>query len=258
MSTLDVFRLDDKVAVVTGAAAGIGRCIAETYATAGASVVIADLDIEAAQAVAASVKAGGGQALAIKVDVSSEADVSVLFDATLATFGRVDVLVNNAAIFPKRPFLEVDVAFWDKLQAVNLRGTFLCMREAIAHMKAAGGGAIVNISSVSSQQAVVHHNVTYNATKAAVNSLTRTAALEFGPEGVRVNAVLPGGIPTPGARAASAAIELKGPILGPGRVPLGGMGEMEDIANAALFFASPASRYVTGQLLAVDGGFLVS
>jgi NAD(P)-dependent dehydrogenase (short-subunit alcohol dehydrogenase family) len=125
-------------------------------------------------------------------------------------------------------------------------------------MKASGGGSIVNISSVSSMQAVVHHNGTYNASKAGVNSLTRTTALEFGADGIRVNAVLPGGIPTAGARAASAAIELKGPIMGEGRIPLGGMGDVQDIANATLFLASPAARYITGQLLAVDGGFLIS
>lgn len=258
MTTQNAFRLDDKAAVVTGAASGIGRCIAETFAGVGARVVVADIDLEAARAVAAAIVAGGGQAQAVKVDVSNEGEVAALFDAALAAYGSLDVLVNNAAIFPKRPFLEVDTEFWDRLQAVNLRGTFLCLRECILRMKERGGGAIVNISSVSSMQAVVHHNATYNASKAGVNSLTRTTALEFGGDGIRVNAVLPGGIPTPGARAASAAIELKGPILGPGRVPLGGMGGVEDIANAALFLASPAARYITGQLLAVDGGFLIS
>jgi NAD(P)-dependent dehydrogenase (short-subunit alcohol dehydrogenase family) len=133
------------------------------------------------------------------------------------------VLVNNAAIFPKKPFLEVDTAFWDKLHGVNLRGTFLCLREAIKRMRVQGtGGAIVNISSVSSMQAVVYHNATYNASKAGVNSLTRTTALEFAADGIRVNAVLPGGTLTPGAKAASSTgIEIKGPITGPGRIPLG-------------------------------------
>lgn len=258
MSVQNVFRLDGKTAVVTGAASGIGRCIAETFAGVGARVVVADIDLEAARTVAKAIEGAGGQARAVKVDVSSESDVTALFEATLETYDSLDVLVNNAAIFPKRPFLEVDAEFWDRLQAVNLRGTFLCLRESIRHMKERGGGSIVNISSVSSMQAVVHHNGTYNATKAGVNSLTRTTALEFGGDGIRVNAVLPGGIPTAGARTASAAIELKGPMLTPGRVPLGGMGEVEDIANAALFLASPAARYITGQLLAVDGGFLIS
>ena len=105
---------------------------------------------------------------------------------------------------------------------------------------------------------MVYHNAAYNASKAGVNALTRTTALEFATDGIRVNAVLPGGVPTAGAKAASSAIEIKGPMLGQGRIPLGGMGEPLDIANAVLFFASPASRYITGQLLAVDGGFLVS
>ena len=252
------FRLDHKIAVITGAASGIGRGIAETFAQTGASVVVADLNLEAAEATAKVIVESGGQAHAMAVDVSQEADVIALFEGVVARFGRLDILVNNAAIFPKKPFLEVDSAFWDSLQAVNLRGTFLCLREAIRHMKAGGGGSIVNISSVSSMQAVVHHNGTYNASKAGVNSLTRTTALEFGADGIRVNAVLPGGIPTAGARAASAAIELKGPIMGEGRIPLGGMGDVQDIANAALFLASSAARYITGQLLAVDGGFLIS
>ncbi|MNF42747.1 Sorbitol dehydrogenase [compost metagenome] len=258
MAKQAAFRLDGKTAVVTGAASGIGRCIAETFADAGARVVVADIDLAAARGVAESIEAASGQALALAVDVSCEAEVARLFEEVAATYGRLDVLVNNAAIFPKKPFLDVDTEFWDRLQAVNLRGTFLCLREAIQRMRESGGGSIVNISSVSSMQAVVHHNATYNASKAGVNSLTRTTALEFGGDGIRVNAVLPGGISTAGARAASAAIELKGPMLGEGRIPLGGMGDVQDIANAALFLASPAARYITGQLLAVDGGFLVS
>lgn len=258
MAKQNAFRLDELSAIVTGGGSGIGRCIAETFADAGARIVVADIDLAAARAVAESIEAAGGQARAIAVDVSREGEVIRLFEEAGAAYGNIDVLVNNAAIFPKKPFLDVDTEFWDRLQSVNLRGTFLCLREAIKRMKSSGGGSIVNISSVSSMQAVVHHNAVYNATKAGVNSLTRTTALEFGSDGIRVNAVLPGGIPTDGARAASAAIELKGPILGAGRIPLGGMGDVQDIANAALFLASPASRYISGQLLAVDGGFLIS
>ncbi|WP_218190182.1 SDR family NAD(P)-dependent oxidoreductase [Pseudomonas sp. NFACC07-1] len=253
-----MFRLDDKVAVVTGAASGIGQGIAELFARIGAQVIVADINLQAALAVAEGIEGQGGKARAMQVDVSSEANVIEAFDQVVAQFGGLDILVNNAAIFPKRPFLEVETEFWDKLQSVNLRGTFLCLREAIKHMKAFGGGSIVNISSVSSMQAVVYHNAAYNASKAGVNALTRTTALEFAADGIRVNAVLPGGVPTAGAKAASSAIEIKGPMLGQGRIPLGGMGEPQDIANAVLFFASPASRYITGQLLAVDGGFLVS
>lgn len=253
------FSLKDKTAVVTGAGAGIGQAIAQLFARAGARVVVADVNGDGAESTAHGIRSAGGHAVAVVADVSQEPAVAALMDRALQEFGSLDVLVNNAAIFPKKPFLEVDAAFWDRLHAVNLRGTFLCLREAIRRMQAQGrGGSIVNISSVSSMQAVVYHNATYNASKAGVNSLTKTTALEFAGDGIRVNAVLPGGVATPGAKAAGANIELKGPILGPGRIPLGKMGEAEDIAMAALFFASPASRLVTGQLLAVDGGFQVS
>jgi NAD(P)-dependent dehydrogenase (short-subunit alcohol dehydrogenase family) len=251
--------LSGKTAVITGAGAGIGQAIAELFAQAGAKVVVADVNAEGAERVAAGIREAGGQALAAVADVSQDTQVAAMLDQAIAGFGTLDILVNNAAIFPKKPFLEVQTEFWDKLQSVNLRGTFLCLREAIARMQAQGtGGSIVNISSVSSMQAVVYHNATYNASKAGVNSLTKTTALEFGADRIRVNAVLPGGIPTPGAKAASAAIQLKGPILGPDRIPLGGMGDPSDIAMATLFLASPAARYITGQLLAVDGGFQVS
>jgi NAD(P)-dependent dehydrogenase (short-subunit alcohol dehydrogenase family) len=253
------FSLKDQTAVVTGAGAGIGQAIAQLFARAGARVVVADVNGDGAESTAHAIRSAGGHAFAAVADVSQEAAVAALMDRALQEFGSLDILVNNAAIFPKKPFLEVDAAFWDRLHAVNLRGTFLCLREAIRRMQAQGrGGSIVNISSVSSMQAVVYHNATYNASKAGVNSLTKTTALEFAADGIRVNAVLPGGVATPGAKAAGANIELKGPIMGPGRIPLGKMGEAEDIAMAALFFASPASRLVTGQLLAVDGGFQVS
>jgi NAD(P)-dependent dehydrogenase (short-subunit alcohol dehydrogenase family) len=256
---LQAFSLAGKTAVVTGAGSGIGRAIAELFARAGAGVVVADVNIDGAGTTVAAIEAAGGRALAVSADVSQDVQVAAMFERAIEHFGSLDVLVNNAAIFPKKPFLEIDTAFWDRLHAVNLRGTFLCLREAIRRMQAQGtGGSIVNISSVSSMQAVVHHNATYNASKAGVNSLTKTTALEFAADGIRVNAVLPGGVLTPGAKAAGANIELKGPILGPGRIPLGKMGDPEDIAMAALFFASPASRLITGQLLAVDGGFQVS
>lgn len=254
-----LFGLQNKCAVVTGGGAGIGRSVARLLAKAGARVVVADVNVPTALAVAGELNASAaGSALGISCDVSSESSVVALFDAAVQQFGAVDILVNVAGIYPKTSFLETSAEKWDRIHAVNLRGTFLCMREAIKRMKAAGnGGSIVNISSVASLQPVIYDNGDYGATKAGVNNLTKTAAYEFAPDKIRVNAVLPGGVATEQAMKPSGKTPT-GPITQPGRMPLGRIGEPEDIASAVLFFASSASSYVTGQLLAVDGGFQVS
>lgn len=259
-----LFDLSGTTSLVTGAGRGIGRAVVELFANSGARVAVVDIDAASAKTVADAIVAGGGEAIAVRADVADEASVRAMYDETLARFGRLDSVVHAAAIFPKYALLDVTVEQWDRIQAVNLRGTMLVMREAIRRMKAAGrGGSIVNISSVSGEREVVFHNAAYGASKAGMTNLTRVAALEFGPDKIRVNAVLPGGTATEGAKEASVdmvqrGLELKGPMTMPGRVPLGMMGSAEDIAAACLFFASPASRQVTGQCLAVDGGFLVS
>ncbi|WP_044560201.1 SDR family NAD(P)-dependent oxidoreductase [Azospirillum sp. B4] len=258
------FRIDGKVAVVTGAARGIGRSVAQIFAKAGAAVVAADILADAARETADLVTAASGRAIAAAVDISDEASVQALYDQATDAFGSVDILIHSAAIFPKYPLLDMTVEQWDRIHAVNMRGSFLTVREGLRRMIAAKrGGAIVNVSSVSGERAVVFHNAAYNASKAGLTNLTRTSALEAGPHGIRVNAVLPGGTATEGAREATAdmrarGLEVGGPITQPGRVPLGMMGQPEDIAHACLFLASPAARAITGQALAVDGGFLVS
>jgi NAD(P)-dependent dehydrogenase (short-subunit alcohol dehydrogenase family) len=260
----DLYRLKGKTAVVTGAGRGIGRAVAELFAAAGARIVVADILADEAAAVAAAIRTDGGEALAVTVDIADEAAVKQLYGQAMQQFASVDVLIHCAAIFPKYPMLEITVEQWDRVQAVNLRGTLLVMRGAIALMRQGGqGGAIVNISSVSGEREVVFHNAAYGASKAGTTNLTRAAALEFGSENIRVNAVLPGGTATPGAAEATARMradgyELKGPMTHPGRIPLGAMGTPQDIAAACLFLASPAARYITGQCLAVDGGFLIS
>ena len=259
-----LYRLDGKTAVVTGAGRGIGKSVADLLSSAGANVVVADIQGETAQQTATEIRVDGGNALAITVDISDESAVKRMYETTLKQFNSVDILVHCAAVFPKYPLLEITVGQWDRIQAVNLRGTMLVMREAIRHMRDGGkGGAIVNISSVSGEREVVFHNAAYGASKAGTTNLTRVAALEFGADNIRVNAVLPGGTATEGAKEAAEAmkksgIELKGPMTQPGRVPLGAMGSPDDIAAACLFLVSPAARYITGQSLAVDGGFLVS
>lgn len=259
-----LYDLSGKAAVVTGAARGIGKAVADLLASAGANVVVADILAEAAETTAAEIRRDGRNALAVATDISQESAVKQMYDAAQRQFKGVDILVHCAAMFPKYPLLDITVEQWDRIQAVNLRGTMLVMREAIRHMRAGGrGGAIVNISSVSGEREVVFHNAAYGASKAGTTNLTRVAALEFGVDKIRVNAVLPGGTATEGAREATEAmqksgLELKGPMLHPGRIPLGAMGSPDDIAAACLFLVSPAASYITGQCLAVDGGFLVS
>jgi 3-oxoacyl-[acyl-carrier protein] reductase len=259
-----LFRLDGKTAVVTGAARGIGRAVAILFAQAGASIVVADRLADQAQGVAAEIIEAGGKAVAIGGDISLEDDVKAICDRAQAEFGSLDILVHSAAIFPKYDFLEITTDQWDAVHAVNMRGGFLTMREAIRRMIDQGqGGSVINISSVSGEQAVVLHNAAYGASKAGLSNLTKVAALEFGKHGIRVNAVLPGGTATEGAREATVemtarGLTMAGPIMSPGRVPLGLMGQPEDIANACLFLAGDAAKAITGHLLTVDGGFLVS
>jgi NAD(P)-dependent dehydrogenase (short-subunit alcohol dehydrogenase family) len=264
---LQLFSLKGRTAVVTGAAAGIGRGVAELFVTAGAKVAMAGSTAHTLAVTAAEIRqAADGHADVIDVatDVSQEDQVRRLFDTAESTFGTVDVLVNCAGVFPIIPFEELTTQTWDRVHAVNTRGAYLCMREAVKRMKRAGhGGAIVNVSSVASQAVAVLGQAQYSSSKAGVNMLTKAVALEFAASRIRVNAVLPGSIDTPGVRSNMARLEADprlaaGPSLQPGRVPLGFMGQPLDVAAACLYLASPAANYVTGQLLAVDGGFLIS
>ncbi|MGO9512705.1 MAG: SDR family NAD(P)-dependent oxidoreductase [Steroidobacteraceae bacterium] len=262
-SLLALFGLPDKIAIVTGAGAGIGKAIAQVLAKAGARVVVADINVDAARTVADGINSGrsgaSAAALAAQVDIADEKSVVRLFELTGETFGGIDVLVNNAGIYEHTPFLDTPVEKVQRVLAVNTVGTYLCMREAIKRMRSGGkGGAIVNISSAASLAPVIFDNNDYGASKAGVNNLTQTAALEFAPDQIRVNAVLPGGVATERALSSVSHKPARGPMTQPGRFPLGRMATPEDIAMAVLFLASPAAAYITGQLLAVDGGFQVS
>jgi NAD(P)-dependent dehydrogenase (short-subunit alcohol dehydrogenase family) len=259
----EVFGLRGKSVVVTGGSSGIGKGIADLFVTAGAKVVVAGSTASKVAAVAAELKdraEANSDCIGIAVDVTDERSVIQMLEGTVSAFGGIDILVNCAGIFPFAPFLQASVELWDRVHAVNTRGVFLCCREAIKHMQGAGrGGAIVNVSSTSSQQTTVYGHAQYGSSKAGVNMLTRTIALEFAPYQIRANAVLPGGVMTEGSEAMLTGEQPpKGPCMNPDRFPLRRAGRVTEIANACLFLASPAASYITGQLLTVDGGFCLS
>ena len=240
-----------KVAVVTGAANGIGAACVRLFAASGARVALWDVDEAAAQALAAEVGAG---ALALRCDVSRLADVAAATTATIAAFGRIDILINNAGIFRAADFLDISEADWDAVIGVNLTGAFRVGQSVAREMARTGGGAIVNMSSVNGVMAIPTI-ASYNASKGGINQLTRAMALALADRGIRVNAVAPGTIATELAqKAVLGSAEAKERIMG--RTPLRRLGEPGEIAAVCAFLASDAASYMTGEIVAVDGGRL--
>ena len=250
------FRVDGKVAVVTGGGKGIGRAVCETLAEAGAAVAVQDLVAADAERVAAGIRERGGRAIAVAGDAGSDSALDVLFDRTGAELGGLDVVVNNAGIYPFTNFLEIPTAQWDQVIGLNLRGVFLATQRAGRLMaKGGAGGRIVNIASVQAFRPTAAGVAHYNVAKAGVVMLTKSAALELGPRGVAVNAVAPGVIDTPGTHSMLADNAFGDPKV---RVPFTGRwGVPDDVANVVLFLASPAASYISGETIVIDGGFLL-
>lgn len=255
-----IFSLAGKTAIITGSGSGLGRATAALFAEVGAQMVVADLNLDAAKATVTQIESNGGTALAVQVDVADSQSVTAMFEATDRRFGGVDILVNNAAHRSKAEFFDMTVEQWDKMHEVCTRGTFLCSREAIKRMQAARkGGAIVNISSMSAAHTNLWGiNYHYDSAKRGVDALTQGLAGEFAAENIRINSVQPGAMNSEGGKNISASFKIRGPAAGPGRIPMGRHCDPIEVAHAVLFLASPAASYVTGQLLAAEGGFLVS
>jgi NAD(P)-dependent dehydrogenase (short-subunit alcohol dehydrogenase family) len=252
-------RLQDKVAIITGAGSGMGRVAAQLFAKEGAKVVVAEFGDAAGRETVAQVEAGGGQATFVRTDVADEASAKGMVDHALATYGRVDVLYNNAGVMPEadHSVVDTDVETWDQVMAVNVRGVFLGCKYAIPQMVEQGSGSIINIASFVALLGCSVPQDAYTASKGAIISLTRSLAVQFGPKGVRSNAICPGPVETPLLMDWLVKDE-EAKRIRLARNPTGRFGKPEEIVNMAVYLASDESRWTNGASLVVDGGISVN
>ena len=245
-------RLQNKVALITGGAAGIGAEIARRFAAEGATVLIGDMDAGAAERMAENIRRAGGRARSAPLDVTSEANWKTALDGIRNTEGRLDILVNNAGITRRIPITDMPMEDFEAIMAVNVRGVFLGIKHSLPLMRERGGGAIVNISSICGLVGHKYTNETYTTSKGAVTLLTKSVAVRYAQDNIRCNSIHPGTVDTPMVQQLFKDPEKKRERLE--EVPLGRLATASDVANAALFLASDEAGFITGVALPVDGG----
>jgi NAD(P)-dependent dehydrogenase (short-subunit alcohol dehydrogenase family) len=248
-------RLHDKVALITGAGGSMGRLASVVFAREGARIIAADVAEPALDATVAEITRHGGRAIAVRADVANEAQVENAVRRGIGEFGRLDVLYNNAGVFPERDgsVVDIDEAVWDQVMAVNVKGIFFCCKHGIPQLLRAGGGSIINVASFVALVGCTVPQDAYTASKGAVIALTKSLAVQFGPKQIRTNAIAPGPIETPlltswllnNPEAKQRRLD---------RIPMGRFGRPEDIVNLALYLASDEASWVNGSVLVADGG----
>ena len=249
------FSVEGRVVLITGGGQGIGREVARQFAAAGAVAVVSDVNLDTAQSVVAEIAARGGRAMAIKADVTDAVAVQAMVDAVVAEYGRIDVLINNAAIFAtleKRKFDLIPLAEWDAVMRVNINGPLLCSRAVVPAMRTAGWGRIINIASDAVPKGVMNY-MHYVTSKSAMIGMTNAMARELGTDGINVNCIRPGAVATEVDRAVNPTVDLRKTQIAQQCIKRGM--EPPDLVGLMLFLSSPASSFITGQTIACDGGY---
>ena len=247
-------RLENKVAFVSGGARGMGAAEAKMFAREGAKVVIGDVLDEDGRKTEAEINELGGECLFVHLDVSSEESWTSAVAETVSRFGKLDILVNNAGVVSRVMLEDLSVAEWDRVMDINAKGVFLGTKAAIPEMRKAGGGSIVNISSISGITGQAYVSAVYNASKGAVRIFTKSTAIQYASEGIRVNSVHPGPIDTPMTAVRQGDAEAMAESIA--RIPIGRTGVPDDVAYGVLYLASDESSFVTGSELVIDGGYI--